>query len=92
MKRSSKPLASRNLEIATPPFRLRAFGLVLAAFVMGVAALVLALTSGTKPKRAEIVPLPSSSAPEWPEGFVEWTALSSEPAPSTRTLPSASAK
>jgi hypothetical protein len=92
MKRSSKPIASRHLEISSPTFRLRAFALALAALVMGIAALVLALTSRSQTKRAEVTPLPSSSAPEWPEGFVEWTALPADSAAPNRTVPSAAAK
>src|SRR5215216_5513405 len=73
MKRPAKPYSPRDLELATPPFRIRAFVLALAALAIGIAALVLALTS--KPRKAELLPAPSAAEPPWPEGFVEWTAL-----------------
>jgi hypothetical protein len=73
MKRPAKPYSVRNLELATPPFRIRALVLALAALCMGIAALVLALTQ--KPRKAELIPVPSAAEPPWPEGFVEWTAL-----------------
>ena len=88
MKRPPKPFSTRDLELATPPFRARAVVLALAALAMGVAALVLALTS--KPRKAELVPVPSAAEPPWPEGFVEWTALPVS-SPSSTTAPSSSA-
>lgn len=84
MKRPAKPYSARNLELATPPFRIRALVLALAAFAMGVAALVLALTQ--KPRKAELVRAPSAAEPPWPDGFVEWTAL-----PVTSSAPSSPA-
>ena len=44
----------------------------------GVFALVLALTQ--KPRKAELLPVPSAAEPPWPEGFVEWTVLPVESA------------
>lgn len=85
MKRPAKHYSARNLELSTPPFRVRAAVLALAALAMGIAALVLALTS--KPRKAELVPVPSAAEPPWPEGFVEWTALPVE----SGALPSAPA-
>jgi hypothetical protein len=86
MKRHAKPYSPRDLELATPPFRVRALVLALAALAMGIAALVLALTS--KPRKAELLPAPSAAEPPWPEGFVEWTAL---PADSAQATPTATA-
>ncbi len=71
----------------TPPFRVRAIVLALAALAMAVAALVLALTQ--KPRKAELMPAPSAAEPPWPEGFVEWTAL---PIDSVSPTPSATAR
>lgn len=81
MKRPAKHYSARNLELATPPFRIRALVLALAALAMGIAALVLALTS--KPRKAELLPVPSAAEPPWPEGFVEWTALPVESSSAT---------
>jgi hypothetical protein len=85
MKRTVKPLTNRGLELSTPSFRVRALLLAVAALAMGIAALVLALTS--KPRKAELMPLPSAAEPPWPDGFVEWTDLSA--APSASATPAA---
>lgn len=74
-----------RVELRTSPFRLRAVMLAAAALLMGLAALVLALTH--RPSEPMLVPLPSASAqePEWPPGFVE---LRDElPLPSASTTP-----
>lgn len=72
------------------PFRRRALMLALAAFAIGVAALVLALTY--KPYKPTLRPRPSATVSvAWPEGFVEWDELlldSASPlSPSSSTPP-----
>lgn len=75
-----------RLTFQSPPFRVRAVTLALWAAVMGLAALVLALTDEKKPLPTIPIPTPSAE-PAWPEGFVEWQdvegALSAAPATPT---------
>lgn len=75
-----------RLTFQSPPFRVRAVTLALWAAVMGLAALVLALTDEKKPLPTIPIPVPSAEPP-WPEGFVEWQdvegSLSAAPSPPT---------
>lgn len=76
-------------ELSSPPFRLRALWLAFAALLVGLSALVLALTSR---EREGFRLSPRDAGQAWPEGFVEieGSALPLPLGPAPSAAPSAS--